>query len=156
MFLEVLPQCFDGHIHLPFMILPKAHLVCTHAPPIDLHCSSNPLYCHLLHRWEKVLLIRTGLSPSPIHHHLTYCCSPCSCCCSPPHTHKHTVAQQFTLIESGLISYEVIIGCKQGCMSRELTFSRHQRKRGVEAGCVCVHVLASGHCTAPLSDQSSD
>lgn len=123
---------------------------------IDLHCSSNPLYCHLLHRWEKVLLIRTGLSPSPIHHHLTYCCSPCSCCCSPPHTHKHTVAQQFTLIESGLISYEVIIGCKQGCMSRELTFSRHQRKRGVEAGCVCVHVLASGHCTAPLSDQSSD
>ena len=47
----------------------------------------HPLYCHLLYRREKVLLIRTGLSLSAIHHHLT---SWSSLLITPFLSHTHT------------------------------------------------------------------
>ncbi len=73
---------------------------CTHIHPHPSPPSislPHPLHCHLLHHGEKVLLIRTGLSLSAIHHHLTYWSSllitpSLSLSLTHTHTHTHTCA----------------------------------------------------------------
>lgn len=52
-------------------LLPKHTQTEPHTPPPSIR-HPHPLCCHLLYHGEKVLLIRTGLSLSAIHHHLTY------------------------------------------------------------------------------------